>query len=133
LYPLGTHLAEKLHAYTLPREGVNGRMKDLIDLALVAAEPVLQPSPTTITASTVRDAMDTTFAFRHTHPLPGALPAPPAEWAARYPRERALNELPWPSIGEVHAEAARFLDPVLAATASGAWDPADRMWRQRAG
>jgi hypothetical protein len=133
LYPLGTHLAEKLHAYTLPRQGVNGRMKDLIDLALVAVEPALQPSPMTIHASTVRDALETTFAFRHTHALPAALPAPPAGWAARYPRDRQLNELPWQRIDDVHAEAARFLDPVLAATASGAWDPANRTWSERAG
>jgi hypothetical protein len=133
LYPLGTHLAEKLHAYTLPRDGVNGRMKDLIDIALVAAERALQPSPMTIAASTVRAALDTTFAFRHTHPLPAALPAPPTEWAVRYPRERALNELSWATIGEVHAEAARFLDPVLVGAASGGWDPASRTWSQRAG
>lgn len=36
IYPLGTHLAEKLHAYTLPREWPNSRMKDLLDIALVA-------------------------------------------------------------------------------------------------
>lgn len=132
LYPLGTHLAEKLHAYTLPREGVNGRMKDLIDIALVASESMLQPSPMTIRASTVRDALETTFAFRHTHPLPVALRPPPAEWIARYPRERVLNGLPWASIGDVHAEAARFLDPVLAATAAGAWHPVHRMWSERA-
>jgi hypothetical protein len=133
LYPLGTHLAEKLHAYTLPRDGVNGRMKDLIDIALVAAEPMLQPSPMTITASTVHDALETTFVFRHTHPLPAALPPPPTEWATRYPREQQLNELPWSSIGDVHGEAARFLDPVLARTASGAWDPAGHTWSERAG
>jgi hypothetical protein len=84
LYPLGTHLAENLHAYTLPRDGVNGRMKDLIDIALVAAESMLQPSPMAIMASTVHEALETTFAFRRTHSLPPALPTPPTEWAARY-------------------------------------------------
>jgi hypothetical protein len=103
-------------------------MKDLIDIALVAAESMLQPSPMTLTASTVHEALETTFAFRRTHSLPPALPTPPTEWAARYPREKELNELPWASIGDVHAEAARFLDPVLAGTASGAWEPAGRTW-----
>lgn len=50
------------------------------------------------------------------------------EWTARYPREKQLNELPWASIGDVHAEAARFLDPLLTGTASGAWEPAGRAW-----
>jgi hypothetical protein len=34
-YPIETHLAEKLHAYTLPRARPNSRVKDLPDLALL--------------------------------------------------------------------------------------------------
>jgi hypothetical protein len=37
IYPRVTHVAEKLHAYTLPRERENTRVKDLPDLALLAA------------------------------------------------------------------------------------------------
>jgi hypothetical protein len=133
LYPLETHLAEKLHAYTLPRQRVNGRMKDLIDIALVAAEPALQPAPRMITAPMLRAALDMTFGFRHTHPLPTPLPPSPTEWAARYPRDKQLNELPWASIAEVRAEAARFFDPVLNGTATGTWDPANRSWNERSG
>jgi hypothetical protein len=131
IYPLGTHLAEKLHAYTLPRESVNGRMKDLIDIALVAAEPALRPVSMTIRASIVRTALEKTFAFRNSHPLPSACPPWPTPWAARYPREKELNALPWASIDDVHAEAARFLDPVLAETAFGVWDPASRACADR--
>jgi len=36
LYPIETHIAEKLHAYTLPRARPNSRLKDLPDLALLA-------------------------------------------------------------------------------------------------
>ncbi len=35
LYPVETHLAEKLHAYTLPRPTPSTRVKDLPDLALL--------------------------------------------------------------------------------------------------
>lgn len=135
LYPIGTHLAEKLHAYTLPRrEGrANSRLKDLVDLALVAAEPALRPSPMRIDASTVHRALQVTFAARNTHELASAVPPPPEAWSARYPREREANQLPWQSIGDVHAEAARFLDPVLAGTASGTWQPASRRWGDHAG
>jgi hypothetical protein len=128
VYPLGTHLAEKVHAYTLPRDGENGRMKDLIDIALVASESALQPESMAIAAMTLRDALEATFAFRKTHSVPAACPPPPASWAARYPRERELNGLPWPRIEDVHAEVARFLDPVLAKTTSGVWVPAGRTW-----
>lgn len=133
IYPLGTHLAEKLHAYTLPRRDgrLSSRLKDLVDIALVAVEPALRPQPMTIDAATVRRAFQMTFDARNTHELPGAVPPPPEAWSARYPREQQLNKLPWASIAEVHAEAARFLDPVLAATASGAWDPVGRTWSER--
>jgi hypothetical protein len=133
IYPLATHLAEKLHAYTLPRQWPNSRLKDLVDIALVAAEPALLPSPTMISASTMYKALQATFGARKTHELPRTVPPAPPEWSARYPRVRDNDRLPWQSIDEVHAEAARFLDPVLAETASGAWDPAGRAWNERAG
>lgn len=129
IYPIGTHLAEKLHAYTLPREGrPNTRLKDLVDIALVATELALQPSPTMINASTVRQALRETFAARKSHPLPVTVPSPPSEWRVRYERERDNNRLPWASIDDVLVEAARFLDPVLAGAAIGAWDPRSRSW-----
>src|SRR5438034_4595286 len=36
-YPITQHLAEKLHAYTLPRDQENTRAKDLVDLVALAA------------------------------------------------------------------------------------------------
>lgn len=50
LYPIESHIAEKLHAYTMPRSRPNSRMKDLPDLALLAtAQPIdamrLRPEP----------------------------------------------------------------------------------------
>ena len=35
LYPIETHIAEKLHAYTMPRIRPNTRVKDLPDMALL--------------------------------------------------------------------------------------------------
>ena len=69
VYPIETHLAEKLHAYTLPREH-NSRVKDLPDIALLAS---IQP----LSASHVADALNLTFSFRDTHPVPSQFPAPP--------------------------------------------------------
>lgn len=62
LYPVETHLAEKLHAYTLPRPRVNSRIKDLPDLALLASAGPL-------VATRVRAAFEQTFTFRDS---PGA-------------------------------------------------------------
>ena len=77
LYPIETHVAEKLHAYTLPRSRPNSRLKDLPDLALLAGVRSLE-------AERLRAALKQTFGFRKTHDLPGTLPAPPASWAAPY-------------------------------------------------
>jgi Nucleotidyl transferase AbiEii toxin, Type IV TA system len=73
LYPIETHIAEKLHAYTLPRRRPNSRVKDLPDLALLATAGPLD-------AVRLRAALEQTFAFRKTHALPAAIPdAPPRD------------------------------------------------------
>ncbi len=69
LYPIETHIAEKLHAYTMPRARPNSRVKDLPDLALLASAQELD-------AKRLRAALEQTFAFRKTHSLPGAVPVP---------------------------------------------------------
>ncbi len=77
IYPRVVHIAEKLHAYTLPRPRENSRVKDLPDLALLAQIGPVEPAA-------LRKALDATFAFRASHPLPTSFPPPPASWAARY-------------------------------------------------
>jgi hypothetical protein len=68
------HWAEKLHAYTRPRDGrINTRVKDLIDLVLLIQEE-------TLAADRVLASVDATFARRRTHEIPGELPVPPTDW-----------------------------------------------------
>ncbi len=43
VYPLETHIAEKLHAYTIPRPRPNTRVKDLPDIALLAGVRDIDP------------------------------------------------------------------------------------------
>src|SRR5258708_5131433 len=66
--------AEKLHAYSLPREDrVNTRTKDLIDmLLLIRHEELDNPR--------LAAAIKATFAKRATHPMPRKLEPPPSEW-----------------------------------------------------
>src|SRR6266849_4087229 len=66
--------AEKLHAYSLPREDrVNTRTKDLIDmLLLIRHEKLDNPR--------LAAAIKATFAKRATHPMPRKLEPPPSEW-----------------------------------------------------
>ena len=124
LYPIETHIAEKLHAYTLPRARPNSRLKDLPDLALLA-------SVQSLGATRVRAALNQTFSFRKTHDLPATLPDPPATWAAPYAAMAAEDQLAWPTLADVTAAARAFLDPVLAGALDATWDRDRWSWRPR--
>jgi hypothetical protein len=120
LYPRHAHIAEKLHAYTMPRDRTNTRVKDLPDIALLA-------SVGPIDALELRRAIDATFSFRGTHPAPEAVPAPASEWAPVYERMAREDELPWATVADVHRAAALFLDHVLSG-GPGTWSQSTWSW-----
>jgi predicted nucleotidyltransferase component of viral defense system len=120
---LEQHLAEKVHAYTAtygPQEQHSTRIKDLIDILLIAdlATPYADRLHASLTA---------TFSNRERQPHPTALPPPPASWANPYARAAADVGLP-NDLGTAHAEAATFLDPILADTPAGRWNPTQKRW-----
>ncbi len=120
LYPRESQLAEKLHAYTLPRDRPNSRVKDLPDIALLAQSG-------TYGGAGLRLALERTFQFRDSHALPSSLVRPPQHWTAPYRRMAAENELPWRTLDEVFEAARAFLDPTLQ-DGVGRWDPARWAW-----
>ena len=122
LYPRTTHLAEKLHALTLPRKTPSSRVKDLPDIALLALAGPVDGAP-------LRTAIERTFAHRATHAVPTTLPAAPPSWAPVYERMARNDELRWRSLEEIERVARAFLEPVLAAAAPGTWDPEEWRWR----
>lgn len=121
IYPRVVHIAEKLHACTLPRPRENSRVKDLPDLALLAQIGPLE-------SVSIRRALEATFGFRKTHELPASLPPPPSSWASRYERMAKDDELAWPTLPKIEEAARAFLDPVLAGI-QGTWAPAQWSWR----
>lgn len=127
VYPVAQHLAEKLHAYTLPRTQENSRVKDLLDMAMIATQESIE-------AETLAASVRATFDTRATHQPPPTLPEPPASWRA--PFERLANEAPGALVTDcldAHALAARLLDPILADAVRGMWwDPTARGWRRDA-
>lgn len=64
--------AEKIHAYTTPRENENTRVKDMLDLALLIEDG--------LDAEKTKQAISGVFAIRKTHPVPAVLPVPPSSW-----------------------------------------------------
>ncbi|HWL88657.1 MAG TPA: nucleotidyl transferase AbiEii/AbiGii toxin family protein [Polyangiaceae bacterium] len=122
LYPVETHIAEKLPAYTMPRARPNSRVKDLPDIALLAGTKAIE-------AERLCAALEQTFAFRKTHHLPMSLPAPLDAWERPYAAMARADRLPWPTLIDVTNAAKAFLDPVLEGGLSATWDPSARQWR----
>lgn len=72
---LPRHAAEKLHAYAriYAHERPSSRVKDLVDLALLVEQGLLEPAP-------FARAVQTVFAERDTTAPPKDLPDPPGDW-----------------------------------------------------
>jgi hypothetical protein len=99
--------AEKLHAYTLPRQGrPNTRVKDLVDLVLLSVSGTLD-------AARVSESIAATFRRRATHLMPTTLSAPPEAW--REPFAGLASECGLAPEIEAHfAQVAEYVTRVLA-------------------
>jgi hypothetical protein len=79
------HLAEKIHAITLPpRDPPNSRSHDLADAIWLLDQGIPEKKAKT--------ALREIFKARDTHAIPAEIPEPPAGWNATYPF--AADELP---------------------------------------
>lgn len=121
LYPIETHIAEKLHAYTMPRKRPNSRVKDLPDIALLAGVRAIE-------AARLRGALEQTFTSRKVQALPVAFPPPQPAWAAPYARMVEEDELQWTDLDTLARAVDAFLGPVLDGSVSGTWSPSGWRW-----
>ncbi len=98
--------AEKIHAYTLPRNAANSRVKDLVDLALLIGSGGLDKQR-------IMEALRLTFERRGTHDLPANLVPPPADW--QVPFHALAEECGLPTdVAAVFAGVQEFVEEVLA-------------------
>lgn len=100
VYPLTDHFAEKVHAYTRPRE-MRTRVKDLIDLALLLER--VEPN------AALKHTLEATFARYATHTLTFPLKTVPPLWHepfARMAREMVLEP---EEVDVWHTRLERFL------------------------
>jgi hypothetical protein len=122
VYPVESHIAEKLHAYSLPRQAPNSRVKDLPDLALLGQAGEHD-------ANRIRIALKQTFMFRKSHEVPFHFHEPPAFWGNQYAKIAEDDNLPWRTLKEVTEAVRSFLDPVLASNMNARWNPKTWTWR----
>ena len=105
LIPREQQVAEKLHAYTLPRSTPNSRVKDLVDLILLIRSGELQEDR-------LREAVRLTFERRRTHPVPPDLPQPAEAWTTPF-RELAKEcGLPM-DLDEGFSDVRRFFETII--------------------
>jgi hypothetical protein len=98
--------AEKIHAYTLPRNATNSRVKDLVDLVLLIGAGGLDKQR-------ILDALRLTFDRRGTHDLPLGLIPPPADW--QIPFHALAEECGLPTdVAAVFSGVREFLEEVRA-------------------
>jgi hypothetical protein len=128
VYPVTQQLAEKLHAYTLPRTAENTRVKDFVDLIAIALTE-------SVDGDRLVASVHATFDLRATHGIPGALPSPPNSWTT--PFSRLVTPLLTERGSDLAAGsqiAARFWNPILAAERTdGHWNPGELIWESAAG
>lgn len=126
VYPIESHIAEKLHAYSMPRRRDNTRVKDLPDLALLGTIRELD-------GDRLREALDRTFTFRSTHAVPTSLPEPPDAWADVYRRMAFEDGLEWRDLPALVTAVRSFLNPILGKAQHLRWSPSRWQWEETTG
>lgn len=104
VYPLADHFAEKLHAYTRPRER-RTRVKDLLDLSIILEELADGLPP----LEEMQRIIEATFNRYDTHVLPDPLPLTPGDWAEPFKAEAANLGLTTTDISSEHNALEKYL------------------------
>jgi hypothetical protein len=123
IYPVPQQLAEKLHAYTLPRSVVNTRTKDLVDMIRLITVEI-------VGAEELRASVRATFRRRGTHDELQTFPPPPPSWNAPFARlASSAPTMPTKGLIDGWTLAAMFWDPMLSGdVTSGTWFPLPKAW-----
>jgi hypothetical protein len=121
VYPVAQHVAEKVHALTLPRDFANSRARDLVDLAWFTRQ-------FTFRSDALIDACQATFARRATHAWPPTVPNPRVYGRTQFERWRAELGLPDGTPEDAVSSIRSFLEPVFVGMRDLRWEPASATW-----
>ena len=109
LLPTDQQFAEKIHAYSLPREQ-SSRVRDLVDLVLLIENGLPAPEQ-------VIRALHATFNRRATHPLPVQLDQPPESWREPYAALAAEHNVRYATIEAAYEYVAAYWSSNLESSA----------------
>lgn len=122
-YSIYQHIAEKVHSIWRPRNIQSSRVKDLVDLILMAS------LDSNIQASTLHETIVLVFNNRGDQ-VPNAFHIFPASWQQRYNRLAKETQLHLLDFGDASQAAAAFITPVLSEQAVGlTWIPIEWRWK----
>jgi hypothetical protein len=106
VYPIAQQFAEKLHAFTRPRDQENTRVKDLADMIWYVERYAFA-------SAALIDAGVATFGRRGEHPWPPEIPNVPDSWTRPYAALRKEMAIAPETASAARDELGRFLEPVL--------------------
>lgn len=121
VYPIAQHFAEKLHAFTLPRDKENTRARDLVDLVWFIEFFSFR-------SDALIDAGEATFRARADQPWPPRMPVPPNSWERPFGRWRAELGLDPTTTRTARDAVDAFLGPVFRGHRGLTWDPERAAW-----
>lgn len=120
-YSISQHIAEKIHAIVLTRQSPSSRVKDMVDVLLLAQ--IQKPLSTT----QLHTALEQIFMARNT-PMPDHFNHIPITWRQAYNQLSGVIYLPFANFQEANQKFHEFIDPVLGGKISGDWQPDLWQW-----
>jgi len=128
VWPLADHVADKVTA-TFATYGrtnrASTRVKDLIDLVVIAHCAQLSAQDAIVAVRAQASRRD--LVLRERFGIPDM-----DHWSRHYPIEaRKVRGLTEQTLADAITVVGNFVDPILAGTATGSWDPVTLRWRHR--
>ena len=121
-YSIHQHIAEKVHAIWRPRKVQSSRVKDLVDLVLLAG------LSSDISNNDLREAICLVFGDRGDQ-VPNSFLTFPSDWRQRYSRLAKEIDLHILDYQEAIQAVSKFISPVLSGDAAGMrWDSTAWKW-----
>ena len=121
-YSVSQHIAEKLHALVRPRSVETSRIKDLVDILLLAS------MDTVLYAERLYAAIKLIFEARG-DTIPTKLDQIPESWNLKFNQFTRKLDLPFSDFDGAVGKAKFFINPILGGLQNGIWDSKGWEWK----